>query len=454
MNIAERVARGVGAIRRGLRTREGVNQASPAVASEKPADLVSIRYLAYAEQIPRDWPVYIVGLDGMARWTLRLLRSRGYAAEGFVADNDSPPARFEALPVIPLDRFRRQQPENAAVLIASAHRDQLIHEFPYVPYVFDVTELYQFVTAFCDRDPEGVLLDDLGISYWRLTPEQADRIGATWRKLKKIPTHRYVRNIDERVGAGHRFVVNIGCHDGISSDPCYPLYRDGWGGWALDAVDAKDEIGRAAARNLKLPGVTLTLGTSITPSNASRLLAKHDVPVDCDLIKVDINSHDGPVIKAILEGGWRPRVFCIEVNADLPPPFRFMLDFDKRLPGSAHLGLYGCSAAWAADLFDTFGYRFAQYEFGFPKMVGGVRDMVFVRNDVFAACGAAADVSWDDAYYAEPLAWSHIKGGLKLDPREWRHATDPEALAVRIEDTIRRHWEEIVGRRVPFSLTV
>jgi hypothetical protein len=262
-----------------------------------------------------------------------------------------------------------------------------------------------------------------------------------------------VRNIERSSGAGTRFVVNIGCHDGISVDPCYPLYKDGWTGWAVDGVPHDHEVGKAAARNLKLPGVALTLGTFVTPNNVKDLLLENGAPFDCDLIKVDIDSYDGPVIQAILKGGWRPRVFCVEVNADIPPPFRFMVEYQDRggEPDSA-IGLYGCSVAWAADIFAQYGYKFAQYEFGFPKMIGGIRDMIFVREDVFEASRATPGISWEEAYYAEPLGWSHIRAGLKVDPRDWRHPKDLSAQAAAIRELLSAGAESILHRRVPFLL--
>ena len=440
----------------GIGERDGVEDGQQDPAPSLPPPPENLRYLAFVEQIPRHQPIYIVGLEEMARWTLRLLRRRGYTADGFIADRPDPPARYEAIPVTERAEFHEQSPSDAVILIASPHRDQLIHEFTYADYLFDVTELFQYVTVFCENDTRGVLLDDLGTSYWRQMPGGADRAGAAWRSLKKVRTDQYVRNIENAVGADTKFVVNIGCNDGVSVDPCYPLYRDGWKGWAVDAISAEGEVGRAAARNLDLPGVSLTLDTAVTPKNITQLLVENDVPARCDLVKVDIDSFDGPVISAILGGGWRPRVFCIEVNADIPPPFRFAVEFDDREPEPEakleELGLYGCSAAWAAELFASHGYRFAQYEFGFPKMIGGMRDMVFVREDVFAASQATAALSWDEAFYAEPLGWSHIRAALHVDPRDWRHAKNPKELAPRIEAILRDYWEGVLGRPVPFIL--
>lgn len=437
--------------------------ATPIVAAEPKPDPAHLRYLAYAEQIPRDRAIYIVGLDRMATWTLRLLRSRGYTVKAFIADVPDPPDTYCALPVARRTDDLKELCRDDVVLVASPHRDSLVREFEHSENLFDATPLFQFVTEFCEKDPNGILLDDLAISYWRTTPAQAERYGGVWRRLNKRPADQYIRNIKTAVGPGSRFVVNIGCHDGISGDPCYPLYKDGWNGWAVDSVAADHRIGKAARANLALPGVALTLGISVTPGNVKALLTENGTPVDCDLIRVNTDGYDGPVIRTILEGGWRPRVFCLEINADIPPPFRFAVELneDEARPSAEppqgmqtprDIGMYGCSAAWAADMLHKHGYRLAQYEFGFPKAIGGARYMVFIRDDVFDASQATPGIAWDDAYYAEPLAWSPIKAGLKIDIREWRHAKNPVEQAAAMTAVLRERARAALGRDVSFVL--
>lgn len=434
--------------------------------SQRIAESFDINYLAYPEQIARDRPIYIVGLGTMANWTLRLLRSRGYTVTAFIADVNDPPETYRNLPVIARAQKLNELSIDDVVLIASPHRDSLVREFTLTENLFDATELYQYVTEFCEKDSSDILIDDLAVAYWRTAPEQIEKYGEVWRRLKKVPTHQYVRNIEKAAGPGSRYVVNIGCHDGISVDPCYPLYKDGWKGWASDGKPADHPVGRAAQRNLALPGVALTLDTFVTPNNIKDLLTQHGAPFDCDLIKIDIDSYDGPVIQTMLEGGWRPRVFCVEINADFPPPFRFMVEYkeDEAKEWSAataemndqtapwNVGIYGCSAAWAANIFHKYGYRFAQYEFGFPKMIGGIRDMVFIRDDVFDAAGARPGIAWDDAYYAEPLGWSHVKSGLKIDIRDWRHAKDPQDRLAAMKLALREGTKKVLGRDVSFVL--
>lgn len=399
------------------------------VGREATPEEQTAKYLAYAEQLPPDRPNYIIGVGDMGLWTVDLLRRRDMAVAGYISDQPGFPDDLEGFPVLPLETLDDLASVDGNIIVASVARDEILKRIGggSALSLWDATELYQFVTSFVAQDKSGILVDDLGLTYDRISKEDARKYGEVWRRIPRLPIHRYVRNIEAAFGRGSRYVVNIGCHDGITGDPCYPLYRDGWGGWAIDGLDPSETVAQLAQKNLNLPGVQLTLGTYVTPTNIVGLLQQHNAPLDCDLIKVDIDSIDGAVIQAILENGWRPRVFCVEVNADIPPPFKFIADCSPDYDAVEYdysSGLYGCSVAWAADIFTKCGYRFARYEFGFPHLIGGVRDMVLIRSDMFEGSGAIP-ASWEDAYYAEPLGWSHMRAGLKLDTRIWRHSSPP-----------------------------
>jgi len=85
-------------------------------------------------------------------------------------------------------------------------------------------------------------------------------------------------------------------------------------------------------------------------------------------------------------------------------------------------------------------------------MIGGTGDMIFIRNDVFAASQATPGSAWDEAFYAEPLGWSHIKSGLKIDIRDWRHTKNPVEQAITMEAALREGAKRALDREVSFSL--
>lgn len=402
--------------------------------------------LAYAEQIPSDRSIYVIGTGERAQWVIQKLRERAYEPKGVLSDEMTSPAEVEGLPVHPRHAFEIGKDD--VIVIASPHRDTLVQEFAGHQMMFDASYWHQFVTYDCVQDRAGRHMPDLSISYHRTSMEAFRHYGDVWRKIPRVSAERFVRQIEETFGRGTRYVANIGCNDGKRNDPCYALFADGWRGWAVDSMPADHKDAIAGRENLRFPGVQVTYAQYVTPHNVADLLVEQGAPKDCDFIKIDIDSYDGLVAEAILSAGFRPRVVCIECNPNFPPPFRFTLDYIPAGSEPPHRsGIHGASAAYLADLFARFGYRFARFDFGYPIRIGGMRDMIFIRSDVFDASGAVP-AHYEDAFYAEPFSESPMKPRLGIDSREWRHR--PPEFVTEIERQLRAALGE---RDVPFRLS-
>jgi hypothetical protein len=76
----------------------------------------------------------------------------------------------------------------------------------------------------------------------------------------------------------------------------------------------------------------------VTSRNIEELLAAHQVPVDFDVLSIDIDGNDYWVWKAIQR--WQPRLVVIEYNADYPPPVRWVMqeNLDHRWNGTNYYG--------------------------------------------------------------------------------------------------------------------
>ena len=120
-----------------------------------------LEFLAYPEQIPPDQPLYFVGEGKMGRWCLDLLRSRGYT------------------PTLLADNSRGSLPQDAALVVASVQRDAIVAHFRGRADIYQANELYEFVNVFAPQN--SVLVDDLSMTYDRITPQQAAHYGKIWR---------------------------------------------------------------------------------------------------------------------------------------------------------------------------------------------------------------------------------------------------------------------------------
>ncbi|NJL71295.1 MAG: hypothetical protein HC888_06630 [Candidatus Competibacteraceae bacterium] len=413
-----------------------------------------IATLAFPEQLPRGGRILIYGIGPEATWTLNFLRERGIAVEAFICDAITNPGHLHYLPVIWWRDYSDCRRADDIVIIASPHRNEIIQRLPFTEGVWDATFTINFLTDLVPADPCHV--GDLGITYWRIPSDYLERLRDLAPTKPRWSVERFIRTFRARVGTEPGHVVNIGCHDGQTFDPCYPLFKDGHPGLAMDVFDSDSAVGQAARRNLTFDSVALQLGTFVTPENITDLLSAHNVPMKLDVVKIDIDSFDGALLERILDAGWRPRLICVEVNADIPPPFGFSMHYSPEFLGNEAYwwGVYGISPALAARIASKYGYDFLAFDFGYPDMISGIRDMMFIDKESARALDMGQGMSWIDAYYLEPLAYSHFKGRPKVDPREWRHTSDPAATLEHIRETLDRCCVEAFGKIMGYDLDV
>jgi len=226
-------------------------------------------------------------------------------------------------------------------------------------------------------------------------------------------------------------VVNIGTFDGVCRvghmvDPANCLIGSGWGGIM---VEANTTLGPVIATQVgHRPDVRVVLQAA-GASNISDMLAaelphlRPGRPVerdDIDLIKVDIDGPECELVGALLNSGWRPKVWHVEVNPLFPPgialwprsasasaaPTDLRSAFSRKSEDAATTGkndplkhkLSGCSVQ---ALIETLpGYVFLHMEF---------ENAVLVRRDIAGALepwlSAHSDITkWHVGYFCHPLA--------------------------------------------------
>ena len=101
----------------------------------------------------------------------------------------------------------------------------------------------------------------------------------------------------------------------------------------------------------------------ITAENIVELLRKHSVPVDLDLLSVDIDFNDYWVLKAILKAGhFKPRVIAVEVNANLGPTVAKTVQYAPTRSWDGKSDYYGASVAAMHKLGAAHGYSMVYCE--------------------------------------------------------------------------------------------
>jgi hypothetical protein len=123
-----------------------------------------------------------------------------------------------------------------------------------------------------------------------------------------------------------------------------------------------------------------TRRTAVTPSNIVSLLDAARAPADPHLLKVDIDSYDADVVRAVLSTR-QPTFIFVELNEKIPPPLSLCFHFRTWSPwhfwhrGGHH---YGCSLSAYSELLRGLGYSLVSVI---------LNDALYVRTERAAAAG-------------------------------------------------------------------
>lgn len=136
-----------------------------------------------------------------------------------------------------------------------------------------------------------------------------------------------IQEIFRRIGTTNKRFCEFGSADGVENNTAL-LVTLGWGGLWMDG-DA-DAIGRAKARyaSAVAEGRLNIQRQFITAENIEGLMAGANLPVELDLLSVDIDRNDFYVWERI--NNYRPRLVVMEYNAMFPPGVDWVIPYDAK----------------------------------------------------------------------------------------------------------------------------
>ena len=129
---------------------------------------------------------------------------------------------------------------------------------------------------------------------------------------------------DRLVKAGMRptrSAVNLGANDGISGDPTFELFERGWSGLAVEPSKKTGLVGfierplwERLWENLPWDRVVKD-DTPVTPDNVVALFDRAKLPLDLDVLKIDLDSYDIFVVeRLLLHSRYRPKIIVMEIS--------------------------------------------------------------------------------------------------------------------------------------------
>ncbi|MGH9405184.1 MAG: hypothetical protein ACRD3D_05010 [Terriglobia bacterium] len=134
-----------------------------------------------------------------------------------------------------------------------------------------------------------------------------------------------IAEIFRRVGVTNRVFAECAPGDGIENNTLY-LLTLGWKGcWIESKLENVVRIA-AVCKNKIDDGSLAVQQQSVTAENIESLFDNACLPLEFDLLSIDIDGNDFWVWKAIER--FRPRVVVIEYNATFPPACDWVMEYD------------------------------------------------------------------------------------------------------------------------------
>jgi hypothetical protein len=162
-----------------------------------------------------------------------------------------------------------------------------------------------------------------------------------------------IAEIFRRIGTTNRAFLEFGVEDGIECNT-HLLIHAGWSGvWA----EANRNYAQSIRSRFKLAidtGHLKLVERLISQENINQTIQELELPLDLDLLSIDIDLNDYWVFKALQVA--RPRVVVIEYNGKFPPPMRRVVPYsaDRQWDGTDY---HGCSLQSLTDLAAAKGYQ-------------------------------------------------------------------------------------------------
>lgn len=153
------------------------------------------------------------------------------------------------------------------------------------------------------------------------------------RKLNKFEHKVYsqsgedgiIAEIFQRIGTKNKVFVECAPADGLENNTVY-LLTMGWKGlWVEASPHHIKAIGKRFLKRIQ-DGTLRVEHEFISSENINTILGKASIPVDFDLLSIDIDRNDFWIWKQIQE--YHPRVVVIEYNPIFPPGCEWVVEYD------------------------------------------------------------------------------------------------------------------------------
>lgn len=162
----------------------------------------------------------------------------------------------------------------------------------------------------------------------------------------------------KQLSASNRYFIEIGAADGIENNSGWLLVAEKYNGLLIDGSAKLVERARRTVIGYSIGAECHNMFVTRESVRDIRALALQQDP---DVFSLDIDGNDYHIAEALLENGFRPKIFVVEYNSVFGPErsmtIEYKSDFVFTQAHPTHL-YYGVSIAAWRKFFDRHGYRF------------------------------------------------------------------------------------------------
>jgi hypothetical protein len=135
-----------------------------------------------------------------------------------------------------------------------------------------------------------------------------------------------IEEIFNRIGTTNKYFVEFGVQDGLECNSTYLLLKDWKGLW----IEGSEKYYKQIKANFShLPENQLKVKNAfITAENIESIFDAHEIPIEPDMLSIDIDGNDYYVWAAIKK--YKPRVVVIEYNATIRPNIQWIKAYDPK----------------------------------------------------------------------------------------------------------------------------
>lgn len=223
-----------------------------------------------------------------------------------------------------------------------------------------------------------------------------DRINLFEKKIRsQNGEDGIIGEIFARIGTLKKYAVEFGVQDGMECNAAYLFLDKKWSGLMIEGSKKNYKRLRSNYANHKS---VKTIHEFVTRENITSIFRKMNVPVEFDLLSIDIDGNDYWVWAALFQ--YKPRVVVIEYNASYPPPKKMVIKYNPKFTWDG-TSYFGASLTSLSELGKKLGYSLL----GTDSI--GV-NAFFIRNDLVPLSGFQV-LSPEQGYH--PPAYGSWNGG-------------------------------------------